>query len=138
MTFVCFFYDMFVYYMICLFISGMHASIKHGSGGGLVRQMAQAVSERAEAFLHNAALSPCYATQSPPAHLNNVTTRTPIRTHAVPAKRPRGRPPKSKPAQDDGSDGEYTPYKTSKLNGSRGGPRGKRTHCKYPFTTVSR
>ena len=103
---ICLFCNTFVYFMIFLFSLGMHASIKHGSGGGLVHQMAQAVSERAEAFLHSAALSQCYATQSPPAHLNNVTTRTPTPTHTVPTKRPRGRPPKPKPAQDDGSDGE--------------------------------
>ncbi len=61
-------------------------------------------------------------------------------------KRPRGRPKKVKLEQDEGSDGEWTPHsaaggrrgggapggqKGCSGNGSRGGPRGKRTHCKH-------
>ena len=128
--------------MICLFIPGMHASIKHCNGGGLVSQMAQAVGERATAFMNSAIMSQCHASLSPPAHLNDVATHIPVHTHSpththtAPVKRGRGRPPKQRPAQDDGSDSEYTPYKTPKVGGTRGGPRGKRTHCKYISVSV--
>ena len=122
----------------------MHASIKHCNGGGLVRQMAEAVGERATAFMNNAIMSQCHANLSPPAHVNDVTTHSPAHTpipspthtRTAPMKRGRGRPPKPRPAQFDGSDSEYTPYKTPKVGGSRSGPRGKRTHCKYISVSI--
>ena len=74
--------------MTCLFTSGMHASIKHGNGGGLVRQMAQAVCERERAFL-NHTLSQFHPTLSPPAHLNHIiTTHTPKRPTSYRATSP--------------------------------------------------
>ena len=130
--------------MVYFFISGMHASIKHCNGGGLVCQMAQAVGERVTAFMNNTIMSQCHNSLSPPTHLSDVTTHSPAHTpipsptHTRTAlvKHGWGRPPKQRPAQDDGSDSMYMPYKTPKVSETRGRPRGKRTHCKYISVSV--
>lgn len=97
-------------------------SISHCSGG-LVRQMAQTHFTPSQ-------LRQCIINRQ-----SNPRTSCSISANQQPVKRGPGRPRKNPRVEDleEGSDGEYKPQrkpKTTTNDKHRGGPRGKRDHCK--------